>query len=80
MTDPLIESNISPFLVIFQQDLTYDKIEETEAYTLIALLCDIGGSLGFVLGISLLTILEIVDATFNLCILTGRKIWKRLTV
>ena len=43
--------------------MTYDDIEETYAYTSVSLLCDIGGSLGFLLGISVPTLFELVDAT-----------------
>ncbi|XP_046644342.1 acid-sensing ion channel 5-like isoform X2 [Daphnia pulicaria] len=49
-------------LRIFYQDLTYDDIEEEFGYTTIPLLCDIGGSLGLLLGASVLTFFEIIEA------------------
>nr|CAH0113018.1 unnamed protein product [Daphnia galeata] len=45
-----------------QRDLTYDDIEEEYGYTTIPLLCDIGGSLGLLLGASVLTFFEIIEA------------------
>ncbi|KAK4020490.1 hypothetical protein OUZ56_002461 [Daphnia magna] len=49
-------------LRIFYQDMTYDDIEEEYGYTAIPLLCDIGGSLGLLLGASVLTFFEIIEA------------------
>jgi len=49
-------------LRLFYQDFTFDEIVETADYGLVPLLCDIGGSLGFLLGVSVLTVFEIVDA------------------
>lgn len=49
-------------LRIFYQDFTFDEIEESADYGAVSLLCDIGGSLGFLLGFSVLTVFEIVDA------------------
>lgn len=42
--------------------MTYDDIEEEYGYTAIPLLCDIGGSLGLLLGASVLTFFEIIEA------------------
>jgi len=49
-------------LRLFYQDFTFDEIIETADYGLVSLLCDIGGSMGFLLGVSVLTLFEIVDA------------------
>ena len=48
---------------VFFSDLTITHIETTAAYTSLALLCDIGGALGLILGSTLLTFCEIADAT-----------------
>lgn len=42
--------------------MTYDDIEEEYGYTAIPLLCDIGGSLGLLLGASVLTFFEVMEA------------------
>lgn len=43
------------------QDLTYDEVSEDLAYDAIALLCDIGGTLGLLLGASVLTFIEFLE-------------------
>ena len=48
---------------VFFSDLQYTHIETTAAYTSLALLCDIGGALGLILGSTLLTFCEIADAS-----------------
>jgi Amiloride-sensitive sodium channel len=48
---------------VFFSDLKITHIETTAAYTSLALLCDIGGALGLILGSTLLTFCEIADAT-----------------
>lgn len=42
--------------------MTFDDIEEEIGYAAIPLLCDIGGSLGLLLGASVLTFFEIIEA------------------
>lgn len=42
--------------------MTFDDIEEEIGYSAIPLLCDIGGSLGLLLGASVLTFFEIIEA------------------
>ena len=44
------------------KDMTFDDIEEEIGYSAIPLLCDIGGSLGLLLGASVLTFFEIIEA------------------
>ena len=61
------------FFFFCQQDFTFDEIEESVSYNAVSLLCDIGGSLGFLLGISVLTIFEIVDATVRHIFKSARK-------
>ncbi len=59
------------------QDFTFDEIEESADYGAVSLLCDIGGSLGFLLGFSVLTVFEIVDAIVQTCLMTSRKLIKK---
>jgi Amiloride-sensitive sodium channel len=49
------------FLQIFFTQLKYTYTKSTVAYTVLDLLCDIGGALGLVLGSSMLTICELMD-------------------
>jgi len=46
--------------------LKYTYVEAKEAYTLLALTCDIGGALGLILGSTLLTFCEFADLIFAL--------------
>lgn len=46
---------------VFFQDLTFDEVSEEIAYGMIALLCDIGGTLGLLLGASVLTFMEFLE-------------------
>jgi len=46
---------------VFFSELKYTYIESKEAYTVLALLCDVGGALGLILGSSILTFCEFVD-------------------
>ena len=46
---------------VFFSELTYTYIEAKEAYTVLALMCDIGGALGLILGSTLLTFCEFAD-------------------
>ena len=39
----------------------YSHVETKEAYTSLALLCDIGGSFGLILGSTMLTLCEFTD-------------------
>lgn len=61
-------------LRLFYQDFTFDEIEESADYGAVSLLCDIGGSLGFLLGFSVLTVFEIVDAVVQACLTSTRKL------
>jgi len=46
---------------VFFSELKYTYIEDKAAYTSLALLCDIGGALGLILGSTMLTFCEITD-------------------
>ena len=58
--------NKSVFFVFFSDkvyysDLKYTYIESEAAYTSLALMCDIGGALGLILGSTMLTVCELAD-------------------
>jgi len=46
---------------VFFSDLKYTYIESEPAYTILALMCDIGGALGLILGSTMLTFCELAD-------------------
>lgn len=48
-------------LRIFYDELSVEKVQSTKAYSILALLCDIGGALGLILGSTQLTVFEILD-------------------
>ena len=48
-------------LDIFFSQLKYTEMKTREGLTLMALLCDIGGALGLVLGSTVLTLMEFLD-------------------
>ncbi|XP_033762490.1 LOW QUALITY PROTEIN: uncharacterized protein LOC117344005 [Pecten maximus] len=48
-------------LDIFYRQMSYEEINQQEAYDVFALLCDIGGSMGLFLGASVLSIVEVWD-------------------
>ncbi|XP_064640726.1 uncharacterized protein LOC135495761 [Lineus longissimus] len=48
-------------LVIYFQEMNYELIQQQEAYTIFALLSDIGGSMGLFVGGSVISIFEIID-------------------
>ncbi|CAB3374970.1 Hypothetical predicted protein [Cloeon dipterum] len=52
-------------LRIFYEDLVYEQITEDRAYNLIALLCDIGGTLGLLMGASVLTMCELLEVLWS---------------
>jgi len=73
MTNVLQAFNISPSVQLrdlvvvrlFFSTLTYEEISLDAAYTFFALLSDIGGSLGLLLGATLLTAYEVVEFVFE---------------
>jgi len=48
-------------LQVYFSELTYTRIDTEAAYTWLALLCDIGGVLGLILGSTVLTLCEFTD-------------------
>ncbi|XP_059480911.1 acid-sensing ion channel 2-like isoform X2 [Neocloeon triangulifer] len=50
---------------IFYTELVYENIQEEFAYTMIALLCDIGGTLGLLMGASVLTVCELLEVAWS---------------
>jgi len=53
---------------VFFSEIKYTYIEAQEAYTSLALLCDIGGSLGLILGGTMLTVCEFGDFLITLAL------------
>jgi len=47
---------------VFFSELKYTYVEAEQAYTLLALTCDIGGALGLILGSTLLTFCELMSS------------------
>ncbi|XP_066963473.1 acid-sensing ion channel 3-like [Macrobrachium rosenbergii] len=52
---------------IFYNDLTYEAVHEDWAYKIISFMCDVGGSLGLLLGASVLTFIEILECVIAYC-------------
>ncbi|XP_065345770.1 acid-sensing ion channel 4-like isoform X2 [Cloeon dipterum] len=50
---------------VFYAELAYEVIQEEYAYTMIALLCDIGGTLGLLMGASVLTVCELLEVAWS---------------
>jgi len=46
---------------VFFSELKYTHVESEAAYPALALLCDIGGALGLILGSTMLTFCELAD-------------------
>jgi len=57
---------------VFFSELKYTYIEAGKAYPALALLCDIGGALGLILGSTMLTFCELVDLLVSLAALCLR--------
>ena len=53
---------------VFFSELKYTYVETEAAYTALALMCDIGGALGLILGSTLLTFCEFADLLTTLVI------------
>jgi len=53
---------------VFFSELKHMYIEAEPAYTLLALMCDIGGALGLILGSTLLTFCEFADVLIALAV------------
>jgi len=51
--------------IFLLQELVFEQIEEEFAYTVIALLCDIGGTLGLLMGASVLTVCELLEVAWS---------------
>ncbi|KAK2713695.1 hypothetical protein QYM36_009538, partial [Artemia franciscana] len=73
----VIENKLGRLRVFFQ-DLTFDDIKESIYYTSIPLLCDIGGSLGLLLGASVLTFFEIVEAISVAFFVSGKSVTDKI--
>jgi len=53
---------------IFFSELKYTYIEAKEGYTVLALMCDIGGALGLILGSTMLTFCEFTDFLITMAV------------
>ncbi|XP_071124646.1 degenerin-like protein del-10 [Mytilus edulis] len=53
-------------LDVFYRELSYEEIDQQEAYDIFGLLCDIGGSMGLFIGASVMTMFELVDFVMNI--------------
>ncbi|ROT70948.1 hypothetical protein C7M84_010752 [Penaeus vannamei] len=57
-------------LHVYLDSISYELIDESPTYTWDTLLCNLGGSLGLFVGVSMLSILEVLELLVDLCILT----------
>ncbi|XP_060575136.1 acid-sensing ion channel 2-like [Ruditapes philippinarum] len=64
MGETFIQDNFIQ-LDIYYKELRHEEIEQQRAYDAIALLCDIGGSIGLFIGASVMTVFEILDFIIN---------------
>ena len=53
-------------LLIYYQNLNVEKVQEQPAYTVLALLCDVGGAMGLILGSTILTLAEVSEFLVNI--------------
>ncbi|XP_042891938.1 uncharacterized protein LOC122266299 [Penaeus japonicus] len=60
-------------LHVYLDSISYELIDESPTYTWDTLLCNLGGSLGLFVGVSMLSILEVLELLVDLCILTFSK-------
>ncbi|XP_069969679.1 uncharacterized protein [Penaeus vannamei] len=60
-------------LLVYLGSMYYDVIEETPAYTWDTLLSNIGGSLGLFIGVSLVSILEVLEFLWDVCSISLRR-------
>jgi len=56
-----MNKNVCVFDKVFFSELKYTYVETKEAYPSLALMCDIGGALGLILGSTMLTFCEFAD-------------------
>ncbi|XP_013390239.1 acid-sensing ion channel 4-like [Lingula anatina] len=54
-------------LKVYYSDLSYQETIQSASYPFLTLLADIGGALGLVLGMTMMTLVEVVDFCFQLC-------------
>ncbi|XP_060580389.1 FMRFamide-activated amiloride-sensitive sodium channel-like [Ruditapes philippinarum] len=55
-------------VVIYFEDLNYQKITEEPFYTTVRFICDIGGAMGLFIGVSVLSMFEILQLIFEVII------------
>ncbi|XP_070542008.1 amiloride-sensitive sodium channel subunit alpha-like [Ptychodera flava] len=66
----LLEKNVLKLAVYFR-DLTHQAISQSQLYTKMSLVSDIGGNLGLWIGLSVLTIMEFVELIFDMSAILG---------
>jgi len=59
---------VSLCVQIFFSEMKYTHVESEAAYTVLTLLCDIGGSLGLIIGSTMLTVCEFADFFIKLAV------------
>ncbi|KAJ8297666.1 hypothetical protein KUTeg_024197 [Tegillarca granosa] len=60
-------------LDIFYRQMSYEQIDQQEAYDFFALICDIGGSMGLFIGASVLSLFEIFDLVMSQSLMRIRR-------
>ncbi|KAM7446208.1 ligand-gated sodium channel [Porites harrisoni] len=66
-------------LNIFFEELNYEVISEEPSYKLANFVSDLGGSLGFWIGMSVLSFVEILELLLLTCYTLGKKFMQRIT-
>ncbi|KAK6061655.1 hypothetical protein COOONC_00674 [Cooperia oncophora] len=56
-------------LEIYYEQMSYEVLRESESYSIVNLVSDIGGQMGLWLGASVLTAIEIVIFLFNIVVI-----------
>jgi hypothetical protein len=62
----MVEDADFAFFQIFFSELKYTRTEAFAAYTMLALMCDVGGTLGLFIGGTVLTMFEVADLILSL--------------
>ena len=54
-------------LDVYYAEMSYEKVDQQMAFTVLSLLSEVGGFLGLWLGASILTLCEVIDYLFSRC-------------
>ncbi|CAG0897639.1 unnamed protein product [Darwinula stevensoni] len=63
--DSRIRTDNASVTRLYYVDMNYEEIQEEYSYNIFALLCDLGGTLGLLLGASVLTMIQILEWFFS---------------